>query len=396
MDTQVVEKRITKLEAEIQATPKPTVEWYKNGVKLDNDERIQCHDAKGGVYQLLLKNSKKEDSGVYVCKAYNEIGSVECTAHLDIELAPQFLKKLEKLEAVEDCEADWFFQVNGIPKPKIVFNRNNNLVELEAEQNKKFYELKSLDDNVYCLHFLSIRKVDEGNWSCLASNSAGTVSCVSKLETVPMSVPKIIQGLKDSNIPEYQNNRIEIKIQGVPFPQIEWFFGDKQLIPGQSNKYKFEREVYYGTFTLIINDCQPEIDSGLYKARIFNRGGECATEGVYIVKGFAPRFIDKPEKIYALANEIASFATVIEADPKPVVTWSKGRNQLQDSKEIKIYSDDSINAYFMEIENCKQKDAATYVVTASNEFGTETCSVTLIITTNPEEVPDYKTLLMKR
>lgn len=396
IDTQVVEKRITKLEVEILATPKPTVEWYKNGVKLEGDERITSHDAKGGVYQLLIKNSRKDDGGVYICKAINEIGSVECTAHLDIEMAPQFLKKLEKLEAVEDCEVDWFFQVNGIPRPKITFNRNNNLVELETEQNKKFYELKSLDDNVYCLHFINVRKLDEGNWSCLAANSAGTVSCVNKLETVPLTAPKFIEGLKDSRIPENQNNRIVVKIQGVPFPQIEWFFGDKQLIPGQSSKYKFERDVYYGTFTLTINDCQPDTDSGLYKARISNRGGECTTEGVYTVKGFAPRFVDKPEKIYALANQVASFATVIEADPKPLVTWFKGRNQLDDSKDIRISSDEGINAYFMEIQNCKQKDAATYLVSATNEFGTETCSVTLIITTNPEEVPDYKTLLMKR
>ena len=343
----------------------------------------------------MIKNSKKDDGGVYICKAINEIGSVECTAQLCIEMAPQFLKKLEKLDAVEGCEADWFFQVNGIPRPKITFNRNNNLLELDSEQNKKFYELKSLDDNVYCLHFINIRKQDEGNWSCLASNSAGTVSCVSKLETVPLAEPKFIEGLKDINIPEYQNNRIEVKVSGVPFPQIEWFKGDTELKPGQS-KYKFERDAYNGIFTLIINDCQPNSDSGLYKAHIYNPGGECWSQGVYTVKGYAPRFIDKPEKVYALANQVASFATVIEADPKPIVTWFKGRNQLNDSKETKIYSDESINAYFMEIENCKQKDAATYLVSATNQFGTETCSVTLIITTNPEDVPDYKNLLIKR
>ena len=212
---------------------------------------------------------------------------------------------------------------------------------------------------------------------------------------MPLSAPEFTKGLKDCNIPEYQNNRVEVKVSGVPFPQIEWFKEDKKLVPPQ-NKYKFERDMGCGSFTLVINDCQPDNDSGLYKARIYNPGGDCWTQGVYTIKGFAPRFVDKPEKIYVLANQTASFATVIEADPKPVVTWFKGRNQLQDSKETKIYSDDSINAYFMDVENCRQKDAATYLVSATNEFGTETCSVTLIITINPEEALDYKTLLMKR
>lgn len=50
----------------------------------------------------------------------------------------------------------------------------------------------------------------------------------------------------------------------------------------------------------------------------------------------------------------------------------------------------------MDIENCKSKDAGTYQVTATNEFGSETCSVTLIITQNPEDVVDFKNLLIKR
>jgi hypothetical protein len=136
------------LEAEVQVIPKPDIEWYKNGVKIENDERYQIHDAKGGVYQLLIKILKKEDSGIYICKAFNEIGEVECKAQLSTEMAPQFLKKLEKLEAVEECETDWFFQVSGIPRPKITFNKNNQTIEWDSEQNKKFYELKSLDDNV--------------------------------------------------------------------------------------------------------------------------------------------------------------------------------------------------------------------------------------------------------
>ena len=115
------------------------------------------------------------------------------------------------------------------------------------------------------------------------------------------------------------------------------------------------------------------------------------------VKGFAPKFLDKPEKVYGLANQTASFATVIIGDPKPTVTWSKGRNQIKDGENAaKIYSDDSIDAYFMDINGCKPKDAGTYQVTATNEFGTDTASVTLIITENPEEVVDYKSLLIKR
>ena len=130
VDTQVVEKRLTKLEAEVLAVPKPDIVWYKNGQVIKSDERVQAHDAKGGVYQLSIKNSRKDDTGVYVCKAVNEMGEAECTAQLVIEMAPLFLRKLEKLSAVESCEAEWSFQLAGIPKPIIVFTRNNEEIRL--------------------------------------------------------------------------------------------------------------------------------------------------------------------------------------------------------------------------------------------------------------------------
>lgn len=69
---------------------------------------------------------------------------------------------------------------------------------------------------------------------------------------------------------------------------------------------------------------------------------------------------------------------------------------LQETDDIKIYYDSEIDVNFMEIKNCRQKDAGTYQVTASNEFGTETAPVTLIITQNPEDVVDYKTNLKNR
>jgi hypothetical protein len=80
----------------------------------------------------------------------------------------------------------------------------------------------------------------------------------------------------------------------------------------------------------------------------------------------------------------------------PVVTWTKGRNTLEDSADLKVYYDQSIDVHFMEIFNCKQKDAGTYQVTATNQFGVETAPVTLMFTHNPEDVIDYKTNLKNR
>ncbi len=274
------------MEVEILAVPKPDIIWYKNGEVIEYDDRIQSHDAKGGVYQLSIKNSRKDDTGTYICKAVNEIGEAECTAQLVIEMAPQFLKKLDKLEAVESCEAEWMFQLVGIPKPQIEFCRNNSDIDLSLQQNQQYYSIEEQEDYFYCLKFKNVRKNDVGNWTCTASNKAGKTSCVAKLETLPLTPPKFVKELSDCRLPQDVDNRLEVQVTGIPFPSIEWF-KDGQLInvKARPDKYKLERDMYSGTLTLIILKSQIGIDSGLYKARVFNQGGECSCEGNVVVKG---------------------------------------------------------------------------------------------------------------
>lgn len=395
VDTQVVEKKVTKLEAEISGVPKPQIVWLKNGEIIKGDERIQAHDAKGGVYQLIIKNSRKDDTGVYVCRAINEIGQAECTAQLVIEMQPLFLKKLEKLETVESCEAEWGFQLAGIPKPVIEFTRNNEVVDLEKE--KEFYTLQELDDYFYTLKFSQVRKKDVGNWTCSATNSAGKASCIAKLETMPLSPPKFIKELSDCRLPQDMDNKLDVIVSGVPFPKIEWFKDGRLIdVDKESNKYKSERDMNSGRWSLVILNCQIDMDSGVYKARIYNPGGECSSEGKVIVKGRPPKFIEKPEKVYALSNSVAQFAAMVDGDPNPTVTWAKGKNPILENNDIKMYLDEQIGVHFLEIQNTKSKDAGTYQVTASNEFGSVTEPVTLIITQNAEDVVDLKSMLKNR
>lgn len=386
---------MTRLEAEILGVPKPQIVWLKNGEVIKNDDRFQAHDAKGGVYQLLIKNSKKEDTGLYVCRAINEIGQAECTAQLVIEMQPQFLKKLEKLTAVESCEAEWVFQLVGIPKPLIEFTRNNE--EIDLEKDKEFYTIQESEDYFYTLKFSQIRSKDVGNWTCSATNSAGKASCISKLETMPLAPPQFIKGLSDCRLPQDMDNRLEVKVSGVPFPKIQWFKDEKVIdFETQSNKYRSERDMNSGTWTLVILNCQIELDSGLYKARIYNQGGECSSEGNVKVKGHPPRFLEKPEKVYALSNSVAQFAALVDGEPTPIVTWAKGRNAMTEDFETKIYFDEQLGVHFLELQNTKSKDAGTYQVTATNEFGSATEPVTLIITQNAEDVVDLKKMLKNR
>ncbi len=278
----MIEKKITKLEAEILAIPKPEISWYKNGKILENDDRIQSHDAKGGVYQLTIKNSRKEDTGTYTCKAINVIGEAECKAQLAIDMPPLFLKKLEKLEAVESCQAHWFFQLIGLPKPKVDFIKNNKEITMDNIN----YSLIEKEDNIYCLTIHNVNKYDVGTWTCTVSNTAGTTSCIAKLETLPLTPPKFIKELFDCNLAQNVENKLEIHASGIPYPNIEWFKDGILIDFNKSQKYKIDKDMETGAVYLIIKDCKVDDDSGLYTARAVNPGGECSCNAKITIKGF--------------------------------------------------------------------------------------------------------------
>lgn len=384
-DEQVIEKRVSRLEVEVDGFPKPVIKWYKDGKEIVSDDRVQANDVKGGVYQLLIKNSRKDDTGIYTCRAENEIGKIECSAELAIEMAPQFTKKLEKLDAVEQCTAEWYFSLIGTPKPTLEITKDNQIIDLSASSD--LYKIEEIENKLYCLKFTSITKKDSGTWKINAVNSAGQAATISKLETSPLVPPILIRGLTNTSLPQDVDNKIEVLVNGTPFPKSAWYKdGQKIDFEKQQNKYKLEVDKENGSIRLVIINSQVETDTGLYKVVLSNQGGEINTEGTYTVKGFPPKFVEKPEKSSVLQNTKAVFAASADGDPMPMITWSKNGVNLEESSDMDIYYDESIDTHFLEIFEAKSKDAGQYKCTASNIFGTETVTVILNVTQNREEI----------
>jgi hypothetical protein len=386
-DEQVVEKRVSRLEVEIEAFPKPIVTWYKEGKEIINNDHIKGVDAKGGFYQLVINNSSKDDTGVYTCKAVNEIGAIECSAELAIESAPNFIKKLEKLDAVEQCEAEWFFGLNGLPKPDIEVTRDNVVIDLNA--NADLYKLEELDNKMYCLKFMCVSKKDIGTWRINASNTAGKATTLNKLDTTPLAAPIFIRGLSNTQLAQDTDNKIEVLVSGCPFPKTVWFKDDQKIdIAAHSNKYKQEVDRENGAIRLIILKSQPDADTALYKITISNPGGEASSEGKYTVRGFPPKFVEKPEKQHVLQNSKASFAASADGDPMPMIKWIKNGVEVEESDNIEIYYDEEVDTHFIEFAEATSKDAGTYKCIASNMFGSETVQCVLVVSQNRNEVPE--------
>lgn len=56
-----------------EGNPRPVLEWWRNGIPLKKAPRIRFQKNKE---VLKIADSKTEDSGLYVCAASNEVGTV--------------------------------------------------------------------------------------------------------------------------------------------------------------------------------------------------------------------------------------------------------------------------------------------------------------------------------
>ena len=84
-DISVADKKQARLECEVNGIPIPTVEWFKNGILLQNSDNIQIECKNKVINILTIKSVNSEFSGTYAMKAKNEIGEAEASVNLGVD-----------------------------------------------------------------------------------------------------------------------------------------------------------------------------------------------------------------------------------------------------------------------------------------------------------------------
>ena len=94
----------------------------------------------------------------------------------------------------------------------------------------------------------------------------------------------------------------------------------------------------------------------------------------------APRFTQKPALRQEDGGQRLVFQCVLEASPKPAISWFRGTTPLSSSDRLRMRVDSAGgNAYnvIMEILGVTQGDAGTYKVSAKNKLGEVSASINL-------------------
>nr|XP_024214409.1 hemicentin-1-like isoform X2 [Halyomorpha halys] len=339
--------------------PKPIMGWNRNEIILTDDSRRIINTESG---QLTILNAAPEDDGYYNCTAENRAGIVWRTVEVNVLELPTASVAVTSQMVKEGDEVEFTCNVTGKPRPKIYWKKDGRILSSDSDSKLR----------------LTVVYRDRGNYTCVVKNSAGE-----SFSTIPIEVsvlPKI-HNEKDEKITILKGSSIILNCSadGVPDPDILWFFNETQL--GESNTHLFREK---GKI-LVLNEVTTE-NTGTYTCVAKNFAG-------WVDKKFSVHVHVKPKIISRVDNQLiiqkgkdSSIPCYAEGIPEPRISWKKGDKEILS----KNYSDSSVAVHnnILLLFNSDHNSEGLYTCTATNVEGEDTKDYFINIKDNKQSVKE--------
>ncbi|XP_074553803.1 protein sidekick-1-like isoform X2 [Halichoeres trimaculatus] len=180
-----------------QATgmPQPRIEWYKDAVPLSKlaNPRYKISAATG----LTVRRVQPGDGGIFQCIARNTAGETQAHSQLLVSsMAPTFTLPPSDQTVTDGNTALFACQTSGAPRPAITWRKGSQVLASGSVQVPRFSLLQSGSLEIQPVSFQ-----DSGEYTCIASNSEGTINTTASLTvwsrtviSVPPTDKRVIKG----------------------------------------------------------------------------------------------------------------------------------------------------------------------------------------------------------
>ncbi|XP_073439014.1 hemicentin-1 [Dendrobates tinctorius] len=342
------------LPCKANGVPKPTIIWKKKGEAIIPNNASIIIESNGS---LLLSSPGGEDSAEYSCTAVNAAGYAARKVQLTVYVKPRIVKsdiigasnsQLEIYVKVGDsvilpCE------VKSVPPPFITWAKETQLISPFSQRHNI---LPSGSMKIF-----ETRVTDTGMYTCVATNIAGNVTQIVKLNVyVP---PKIQRGPKVIRANVHQSFEISCSSNGIPLPTTSWFKDGRIL--------ELDARLKDTTFRV---DSAELSDAGLYTCIASNIIGQ--DDANITVEIRAPPSLSNLEPPYdktnleRISNQWVAFPCPAKGTPKPVIKWLHNNKELTGTEPgINITKDGTL----LIINSLTRYDSGEYKCVATNEAG---------------------------
>ncbi|XP_036444757.1 neural cell adhesion molecule 1a isoform X4 [Colossoma macropomum] len=363
---------------DVISSPPPTIIWKYQRTKIQPEKDVRFKVLSNN--HLQIRGIKKTDEGDYTCE-----GRIMARGEIDfrvirviVNVLPTIRTRYAELNATADigqavtlaCYAD------GYPEPTVTWTHNNVVLVPD--------EKYSLNEDGSELTIKDVKKVDEGDYVCIARNKAGA-----KEEEVSLNVfvqPKITY-LENQTASELEEQiTLTCEATGDPTPSIVWSFGRRVFSEGEQASWtRPEKHKSLDGNVVVRSDARVSsltlkyvqfTDAGQYLCTARNSIGQ-DIQSMYLEVRYAPK-IQGAVTVYTWEGNAANISCEVLAHPGASVLWFRDGQQLPgvNTTNIKIYNTPAVS--YLEVTPESQSDFGSYNCTATNVIGTESKEFLLI------------------
>uniref|UniRef100_A0A8C1NEY2 Roundabout, axon guidance receptor, homolog 2 (Drosophila) n=1 Tax=Cyprinus carpio TaxID=7962 RepID=A0A8C1NEY2_CYPCA len=275
------------LNCKAEGRPTPTVEWYKDGERVETDkDDSRSHRMllpSGSLFFLRIVHGRrsKPDEGAYVCVARNYLGEA-VSRNASLEVACKYAISL------------------------IIVLRHSNKQCWRTIRGGK-------------LMISNTRKSDAGMYICVGTNMVGERDSETAQVTV-FERPTFLRRPINQVVLEEEAVEFRCQVQGDPQPTVRWK-KDEIDVPRGRYDIKYDKDDY----VLRIKKAAAS-DEGTFTCVAENRVGKTEASATLTVRA-APQFVIRPRDQIVAQGRTASFPCETKGNPQPAVFWQKEGSQ---------------------------------------------------------------------
>ncbi|XP_039427778.1 vascular endothelial growth factor receptor kdr-like isoform X2 [Corvus cornix cornix] len=390
-----------KLAAKVDAFPRPTVTWYKDG-KLIKDNHT-CYEPDPLKYRLGIRDVRPRHAGNYTIVLSNPKYGLykNLTMQLVVTERPKIYEKetdFDKIVRVElrskhkiQCTA------SGNPEPRIEWkwqpcNLTDTLCNPEGPK-VTVRENTVVGNKIRSIENTPMRQGDKpkivstlttenssasGLYYCMASNKVGEEE-----RSIEFYVSDVPSGLQTaSQVTAIVGNDVQLTCRASKYiyTHLAWYYPSSEPAPSPSVVRKMDK--YSISLTLLIPNVTRE-QSGLYRCRAQNQHNSTDTleqhSQLLVREKAAPYVIQNLTDLEVNISGKILLECKVSGTPEPQVTWRKNGYPISAASGISMENNTLV------IERVKKDDEGLYECRASNDLGQDSTSAFIKIQGSEEK-----------
>ncbi|XP_041864948.1 roundabout homolog 2-like isoform X2 [Melanotaenia boesemani] len=342
--------------------PDPTTFWRKDKTRVDlKDDRFTVRGGK-----LTISNTKKSDSGIFVCVASNMVGERESEkAQLSVFERPAFVQRPVNQVVLVDESVDFRCQVHGDPPPALRWKKE------DVDIPRGRYDIR-YDREDFLLRIKKASVSDQGTFTCIAENRVGKAeaSAYLTIRARPIEAPQFVVRPRDQIVAQGRTATFPCETRGKPQPTVFWQReGSKDLLFPNQPAQGDSRVSVSVNGELTISSVQRS-DAGYYICQALTVAGSIMAKAQLEV---ADASKDRPPPIIRQgpSNQTQALGGVsllrcqASGDPEPTITWRKnGANLLGKDQRFSLLEHGSL-----QIQSTRLSDSGLYTCVATSSSG---------------------------